>query len=361
MEPDIADHFKSISLTEAESPPVAFPEGNRATNEEDTSLYMVGKVLNPRPVNPETVAKQMRRAFNPLQEMSVKFLGENKFLFRFQHSGDFAKVEEGRPWHFENHLLVLNAVPPGGYAGSVTLNHCPFTVQIHNLPFLSFPRGAAEALGNRIGQFLNAELDAKGDSKVAALRLRIALDIRQPLIRALPVPAEDGSMVLAAVTYEKLPIFCSECGRLDHQVRYCKSARDKPTTDRNNPQYGPWLKATRPRFLDPSPSKKINSEAGTPAAGPLPSEPKTTPAPSFSEALHGDATEREHTSLIEPSEGHTLRGDYSQVQGDMQVEETNSMDLILPSLDHPPQANPEKAVQPTPGVVIHSMAEPMDI
>ncbi|EPS73023.1 hypothetical protein M569_01734 [Genlisea aurea] len=218
METELLARFTSISLTEAEISPVVFPDGTGATNEEDTGLYLVWKVLHPRPINPETVSKQMHKAFNPLKELTVKFLGDNKFLFRFEHLGDCLNVEERSPWHFENHLLFLNRVPLGSHAGSVALNPCLFSVQIHNLPFLSFPSGVGDTLGNRIGKFVHAELDAKGRSSIAALRMRVAIDIRKPLIRALQVPDTDGLMVIAAVTYEKLSIICSECGMLDHQL-----------------------------------------------------------------------------------------------------------------------------------------------
>ncbi|EPS61669.1 hypothetical protein M569_13126 [Genlisea aurea] len=230
----------------------------------------------------------MRRAFNPLKELSIKFLGDNKFLFRFEHQADYSRVELGIPWHFENHLLVLGGVPPGGHAGSVSLNTCPFTVQIHNLPFLSFPRGVATTLGNRIGEFISAELDTNGKSKVAALRLRVAVDIRKPLIRALKVPDQDGSLVTAAITYEKLPILCSACGKLDHQSRYCVIAREsgaKPPTDQ---QYGIWLRATPPRILEPMANRKERSDS---TSGTSSSEPSSTnpipPSPSSAMAMPG--------------------------------------------------------------------------
>ncbi|EPS71506.1 hypothetical protein M569_03261 [Genlisea aurea] len=355
MEPDISNLFNSISLTEAESPPVVFPEGNSSTNEDDTGFYMVGKVLNPRPVNPETVAKQMRRAFNPLKEMSVKLLGDNKFLFRFQSFGDFSKVEEGRPWHFENHLFVMSTVPPEGYAGSVTLVQCPFTVQIHNLPFLSFPRGAAEALGNRIGQFLNAELDAQGSSQVAALRIRVALDIRKLLIRALKVPAQDGSMVHAAITYEKLPIFFSECGMLDHQVRYCVKAREKSPTDRTSPTYGPWLRATKPRILEPN-AKKDKPDSGTAASSTTPTVPREI-SPGSPVAINGVSAEQEDINPVEIPESDILRGEHLLETGEMQVEDIISMELINLALEHPSQATTDS----TSEVPIQSITEPMDI
>ncbi|EPS63383.1 hypothetical protein M569_11401 [Genlisea aurea] len=295
MEPDISALFKSISLTDSESPPVIFPVGIGTTHEADSGFYMVGKVLHPRPVNPETVAKQMRRAFNPLKEMKVKFLGDNKFLFRFQLQGDYLRVEEGTPWHFENHLLVLSRVPPGGYADSVALDTCPFTVQIHNLPFLSFPTGVAEALGNRIGTFIHAEVDAQGESQVAALRLRVAVDVRKPLVRALQAPTPEGSLVTVAITYEKLPIFCSECGKLDHQYRYCTIARERAAAPPTNPTYGPWLRAATARVLEPTASKKSSpSKSDTHTSSSEPAQNETgMAAPSYPEALHASRDEQE--------------------------------------------------------------------
>ncbi|EPS61426.1 hypothetical protein M569_13372 [Genlisea aurea] len=331
MEPDLLARFTSISLAEEESLPVVFPNGMGATNEADTGLYLVGKILHPRPVNPETVAKQMHRAFNPLKELTVKFLGDNKFLFRFEHLGDCLRVEEGSPWHFENHLFVLNRVPPGGYAGSVALNKCPFSVQIHNLPFLSFPRGSAEILGNRIGEFLYAEIDAKGSSKVAALRLRVALDIRKPLIRALKVPSVDGEMVTAAITYEKLPIFCSECGMLDHQLWYCKAARDvaakkSANSKENDPSFGPWLRAAKARILETTISKKTTS-SGTSSSAPPP-EGNVSGEPSAPETKRSSGSESEKSPVVETQDELAL------------TTEPGMMMIDLPREASPPPAIP---------------------
>lgn len=52
--------------------------------------------------------------------------------------------------------------------------------------------------------------------------------------------------------YERLPIFCYWCGRVDHDERDCLQwTRSKETLRPEEKQYGPWLRATQDRLQRP--------------------------------------------------------------------------------------------------------------
>ncbi|EPS67061.1 hypothetical protein M569_07716 [Genlisea aurea] len=215
----------------------------------DQGFYFMGRVLHQRTVNPEAFARTMLVAFNPMKKMEITTMGDNKFLFRCAHKGDFNRILDGSPWHYEHHLLVLQEVADDEDHNSMELNHCPFHVQVAKIPFRSYSREFAEMVGNSIGTFMEAELTPEGRPKGPALRLRISLDITQPLIRVVNLQAKDGSIRLAPVTYEKLPLFCVECGMLDHHKRDCETTTTSKEKKNSQAQYGDWLRAKPPRTL----------------------------------------------------------------------------------------------------------------
>lgn len=84
---------------------------------------------------------------------------------------------------------------------------------------MCYCRKYAEALGNSIGTFEAADSDDYGKMKGETLRVRIRMDVREPIKRGTDI--KTGAMAENAwipVTYEKFLDFCYFCGRLGHIV-----------------------------------------------------------------------------------------------------------------------------------------------
>ncbi|CAN1754694.1 hypothetical protein LINPERHAP1_LOCUS5562 [Linum perenne] len=54
------------------------------------------------------------------------------------------------------------------------------------------------------------------------MRIRVQLDIREPIKKEKRLKRPSGECVLAKFRYEKLPTFCFICGRLGHIDRHCE-------------------------------------------------------------------------------------------------------------------------------------------
>ncbi|KAL0427798.1 UNVERIFIED_CONTAM: hypothetical protein Slati_2954600 [Sesamum latifolium] len=83
------------------------------------------------------------------------------------------------------------------------------------------------------------------------MRIRAELDIYKPLIRCLRMCSPTGEFHRVTFSYERLPLFCYDCGVLSHIVKQCDRHYEVENSASNTePQYRPWLvaRSTSRRF-----------------------------------------------------------------------------------------------------------------
>ncbi|MBA0730772.1 hypothetical protein Golax_000052 [Gossypium laxum] len=82
-------------------------------------------------------------AQKPIYEFClISDLGEKRFLFQFFNEIDIARVENGAPWTFNNHLLISHWLKEEDDPMLTPMIHDNFWVQVHDLP----PVGCAKAI-----------------------------------------------------------------------------------------------------------------------------------------------------------------------------------------------------------------------
>ncbi|KAL0430825.1 UNVERIFIED_CONTAM: putative mitochondrial protein [Sesamum radiatum] len=107
--------------------------------------------------------------------------------------------------------------------------------------------GIATHIDNRISKFKDMEMDEAGRAWGASLCIRVALNINNPLKRALKIRTTGGDEHLVHFTYERLPNFCYLCGKMGHIAKYCENRFEDGFMDLGeNMLYGPWLRAPPP-------------------------------------------------------------------------------------------------------------------
>ncbi|KAL0440236.1 UNVERIFIED_CONTAM: hypothetical protein Slati_2506600 [Sesamum latifolium] len=179
--------------------------------------------------------------------MDIKKLLKGRILMRFFHVIDHQRAVKGCPWSFDKNIFILNVVGLDENPMNIDLNWCEFFIHVHNLSLSRMNLGFVIHIGNRVGRFREMETDEAGRAWGISLRIRVAINVNNPLKMALKIRTTGGDEHLVHFTYEMLPNFCYLCGRMEHIEKYCEIKFEEGFIDpREDMPYGPWLRAPTP-------------------------------------------------------------------------------------------------------------------
>ncbi|KAL0300246.1 UNVERIFIED_CONTAM: hypothetical protein Sangu_2503400 [Sesamum angustifolium] len=114
--------------------------------------------------------------------MDFKVIEDNHFFIRFNHVLDCNRVLDHCPWAYEKCLIIVAKVEEDQNPIDIDLNWCEFHVLVQELPLGKMTWEMVEFVGNRLGRFVDLDTSANGGLWGSSLRIRVALDIRQPLL-----------------------------------------------------------------------------------------------------------------------------------------------------------------------------------
>ena len=119
-----------------------------------------------------------------------------------------------------------------------------FCVQVHNIPISYRTRSVAEDICDEIGR-VDRTTDISECECRNYIRVRVTIDVFQPLCRGQVIRLEDNEKVWVTFRYERLPNFCYWCGCLDHGDKECDLwIQSKGNLQKSSQQYGSWLRVT---------------------------------------------------------------------------------------------------------------------
>ncbi|KAL0433223.1 UNVERIFIED_CONTAM: hypothetical protein Slati_2656600 [Sesamum latifolium] len=88
----------------------------------------------------------------------------------------------------------------------------------------------ANFIGGRLGRIIEVPSPSQR-SWGSDMRVRVALDIRKPLLWFLNISSTSGEQLTVSVSYERLPLFCYICGMLGHIARQCEKQVEEGFVD----------------------------------------------------------------------------------------------------------------------------------
>lgn len=204
------------------------------------SLLLMGRLLTERSFNVEAFKRTITTVWAPIHGLVIRALRPNLFAFQFFHWRDMMKVLEGRPWCFDNMLVLLKEADGDEPPDQVTIHQSPFWIRLKNLPFNMRSNEVVRALIGNMGEILDIEDDVLGFGRYR--RVKVMLDTNKPLRRFRKIKDRTGVEFQVDFAYERLPFFCLACGIMGHAEKDCQQVLEEDRCEKLGWHLG--LKAT---------------------------------------------------------------------------------------------------------------------
>ncbi|KAL2935345.1 hypothetical protein RDABS01_018463, partial [Bienertia sinuspersici] len=240
MADEIVEKYARLNIEEEENELIDVGEFTSAAADEKISLMLVGKLLTDRTINVEAFKRTMTNAWALSRKLVIRAISPNRFVFQFFHWKDKDKVLMGRPWCFDQHLLVSNEISGNEQPDDVPLTQSPFWICIYNLPFNCSNGDVITTIASKIRVVVEIEEDELCLEKYR--RVKVMLDVTKPLRRFQRIRNMEGKVVKVHFKYERLPFFCFLCGVMGHSEKDCPDSEDEEND--GNYGWGIWLKAS---------------------------------------------------------------------------------------------------------------------
>nr|XP_023897161.1 uncharacterized protein LOC112009046 [Quercus suber] len=236
---DLTKHWKSLSLSEKEGPGL-FLKKEQAISEH----AIAARFLTRRPLNIDAIAKTFTPLWRSKSGFRAKLIEDHVVLFSFDNKADVDRILSSEPWSFDKHGMVLARFDKETSVKALALTKVPFWVQVYDIPLRFRNREVAIQICEATGTILSSEdsLDIDGGNFI---RVRVQVDISQPLCRGRLINLEDGKEHWVSFKYERLPNLCYWCGCLTHDDKDCELwINSEGTLKPEEQQFGPWLRAS---------------------------------------------------------------------------------------------------------------------
>jgi hypothetical protein len=154
----------------------------------------VGKSLAVKLIAIEGIHQTLGKIWCGDKGLVIKDVGENKFLFSFNHPMGKKRVLEDEPWMTGHSLLVMVAFNGKKALEAVDFHHVPIWIHVSKLLMWMTNRKVAEIIGNDVGEFMDVDDEENGTAVGRYLRVKVRIDIRRPLMCGVNME-EEGSDV----------------------------------------------------------------------------------------------------------------------------------------------------------------------
>ncbi|OMO88293.1 hypothetical protein CCACVL1_08480 [Corchorus capsularis] len=207
---------------------------------EATKFLLIGKILSDKPINRKGALGVLRSMWGGKDCPVITELGMQIYGLAFQSEAQMFEAMVESPWSVMGCCLILKKWEIDKPISEIPFDRVQFWVQIHELPLDMQTLDNLKKIDNSIGRVVMLEKPEwnQGTGR-CYMRMRIELDVKNPLIPGFWVPRQGRDKLWVKLKYEKLSDFCFVCGRLGHHGKYCDKSGNG--LSRDNP-YGPWMR-----------------------------------------------------------------------------------------------------------------------
>ena len=213
--------LENLSLSVDEKEELVLNTGEDGSTTQSFDLCLNGRFLTDRMINFNAMKHRLASVWRLGKGICIKEINKLFFFFLFFHIVDLKRVLEGGPWTFDTHLLILHHLKQGAIPIAILLFHVLFWIQVYDIPVGSMSLNVSKQLGNFIGKFVDYDINNNAGLWRNFMRIKVLLDVRQPLKRWKKIQKPQGEWPLVHFKYERLSTFCYLCGMLGHSEKFC--------------------------------------------------------------------------------------------------------------------------------------------
>jgi hypothetical protein len=190
----------------------------------DPNRAFVGKVLAPNVLHIQMISAAMRPAWGNPKGLLLNPAGDNLFVVEFGSQADRDRVMEGSPWMVGKHAVLMKKYDAEVLPQQVVFDRLAIWARILALPSRMMNAERGRIIAEPIGLVRKVESDSLGRCWGGFMRLRVEINVNEPLMRAVTVFSSKLKTTESfAVQYERLPFFCFSCGLLGHSHLVCET------------------------------------------------------------------------------------------------------------------------------------------
>ncbi|XP_035547260.1 uncharacterized protein LOC118348857 [Juglans regia] len=231
MAEDLEFLCQHLSLSEKEKGEIHVESSLLESNIARGERCLVMSLLIDRYYNREALKNTMRKVWQPACKVRFKNLGSNLFLVEFEDDCDKQRIFQEAPWSFDRYLVLLKHLEGDLQVTKIRLHEASFWIRLYDMPLNAMNAKVGRLIGNKIG--IVEEVDGE-QGEVAwgeYLRIRVKIDISQPLMRGITVNLGQFGLGWIRFAYECLPNFCYMCAKISHRQKDCEISGNQDVQD----------------------------------------------------------------------------------------------------------------------------------
>ncbi|TXG60692.1 hypothetical protein EZV62_015265 [Acer yangbiense] len=238
----------ALSVKERDGLVKTLDEGLINMGERRLSLCLVGRVFTSKLINREAFMNVIPSVWRISEGVEVEWIEVNTFAFHFKNFEDLKRVLSGGPWSFDRAMIIFEEPVGDGDIKNMKFNKLDIWVQIHNMPLLCMTEEIGIFLGKMIGDVHDVDLEAAKDVSGRFIRVRVVIDVLEPLLRSLRVDLlGNGKITTMLLRHERLLDYCFKCSCLGHSLLECTDTSEgRDMKSEANLRLNVWLRTNSP-------------------------------------------------------------------------------------------------------------------
>ena len=182
----------------------------------------IAKVHTSKGFSPSALYAEMRSAWNPAKEVKWRKIENNLFTIQFGCLADWNKATKQGPWLFRNQQALLIQEYDGFLnPRSVILDKLDVWGRVLKLPDNYLKKEEIiKGMCRTMGQVLEVQTLLPAGYAGEFVKIKVRIDVNKKLSRFVSI-TKNQKKEFYQVQYEKLPIFCANCGLIGHWYQEC--------------------------------------------------------------------------------------------------------------------------------------------